>query len=281
MQIADSIDLLTSVVTLWRKQGLTIGFVPTMGNLHAGHLALVEEARAKCDKVVLSIYVNPLQFNEASDFAAYPKTLQEDQNKLTDAQTDLLFLPSDNIIYPEGQAHTSKVSVPMLSDMLEGVHRPGHFDGVATIVNKLFNLVRPDIAFFGLKDFQQLLVIKKMVSDLNMSVQIVSLPTKRETDGLAMSSRNSRLTTAQRAQAPQLYKVLKALSAEFKAGAESVALLEQVAMQRLEKAGFKPEYVSLRRPSDLQPLDNTESAAVVLVAARLGDVRLIDNMILE
>jgi len=281
MKIADSIESLTNAITQWREQGLSIAFVPTMGNLHAGHISLVKEARLKCDRVVVSIYVNPLQFNEASDFAAYPQTLSEDQNKLGSAQTDLLFLPNNEIIYPDGQASISKVSVPVLSDILEGECRPGHFDGVATVVNKLFNLVRPDIAFFGLKDYQQLLVIKKMVNDLNMPVQVVSMPTQREADGLAMSSRNSRLTSEQRTQAGQLYKVLIWLADECKTTTESIAQLEQRAMSRLDEAGFQPEYVSLRDALSLQSVDHPEGEVIALAAARLGDVRLIDNLILK
>ncbi len=281
MKIADSIESLTNAITQWREQGLSIAFVPTMGNLHAGHISLVEEARLKCDRVVVSIYVNPLQFNEASDFAAYPQTLSEDQNKLVNAQTDLLFLPNNEIIYPDGQASISKVSVPVLSDILEGECRPGHFDGVATVVNKLFNLVRPDIAFFGLKDYQQLLVIKKMVNDLNMPIQVVSMPTQREADGLAMSSRNSRLTPEQRVQAAHLNKVLICLADEFKTTTESIAQLEQRAMSRLDEAGFQPEYVSLRDALSLQPVDHPEGEVIALAAARLGDVRLIDNLLLE
>ena len=281
MKIAESIELLTAAVKQWQEQGQRIGFVPTMGNLHAGHISLVEEAKLKCDKVVVSIYVNPLQFNEANDFAAYPKTLQDDQQKLIDAQTDLLFLPGSEIIYPDGQAAMSKISVPVLSDILEGECRPGHFDGVATVVNKLFNIVRPDMVFFGLKDYQQLLVIKKMVRDLNMPVQIVPMPTQRETDGLAMSSRNARLTAEQRVQAAHLYKVLKWLAGELKTVTQSIAQLEQKAMSKLDAAGFQPEYVSLRDSVNLQPVERLEDAGVVLAAARLGDVRLIDNLIIS
>jgi len=281
MKIADSIELLTRTVMQWREQGLCIGFVPTMGNLHAGHIALVNEAKLKCDKVVVSIYVNPLQFNEANDFAAYPKTLQEDQDSLVQAQVDLLFLPDSKTIYPEGEASISKVSVPLLSDILEGECRPGHFDGVATVVNKLFNLVRPDIAFFGQKDYQQLLVIQKMVNDLGMPVKIVSLPTQREKDGLAMSSRNSRLTPEQRKRAVHLNKVLRWLADELHTSVESVAQLEQKAMKQLEEAGFQPEYVSLRSTSNLQPVSRLGRCAVLLAAARLGDVRLIDNLVLK
>ena len=281
MKIADSIELLRSTVTQWREQGQSIGFVPTMGHLHAGHISLVEEAKLKCDKVVVSIYVNPLQFNEANDFAAYPKTLQEDQQKLVQVQSDLLFLPSSEMIYPDGQASISKISVPVLSGILEGECRPGHFDGVATVVNKLFNLVQPDMAFFGMKDYQQLLVIEKMVNDLNMPVQIVPMPTQREADGLAMSSRNSRLTPEQRVKAAQLHKVLKWLADELQTSTQSIQQLEQKAMSILDTAGFQPEYVSLRNSLSLQPVDCLEDAGVVLAAVRLGDVRLIDNLVLS
>jgi len=281
MKIVDSIESLKSAVKQWHEQGLRIGFVPTMGNLHTGHMALVKEARLQCDKVVVSIFVNPLQFNEANDFAAYPKTLQEDRDKLVHVQADLLFLPDSEAIYPEGQAAISKVSVPVLSNILEGECRPGHFDGVATVVNKLFNLVQPDTAFFGQKDYQQLLVIQKMVKDLSMPVQIISISTQREKDGLAMSSRNSRLTPEQRERAAQLYKVLSWLAGELQSSAENVEQLEQSAMLQLKEAGFQPEYVSLRSASTLQSVSCLGQSSVLLAAARLGDVRLIDNLILS
>jgi len=279
MKIAESIETLKDVVKEWRMQGLSIGFVPTMGNLHAGHISLVNEAKSQCDKVVVSVYVNPLQFNESSDFESYPVTLQEDQSKLRDVQTDLLFLPSSEVMYPEGEASVSKVSVPDIGDMLEGECRPGHFDGVATVVNKLFNMVQPDTSFFGFKDYQQLLLVQKMVRDLNMPVDIRSVKTQREASGLAMSSRNSRLSATQREQAPELYKTLQWCLQCLSDNTIEVHELEQKATKRLVAAGFEPEYVSLRSANNLQPLTHFESGSVILAAARLGDVRLIDNIL--
>jgi len=278
MKIAESTGALQGTIKEWRKQGLSIGFVPTMGNLHAGHISLVNEAREICDKVVVSIYVNPLQFNEASDFESYPVTLKDDQAKLEKAQADLLFLPNSDVMYPEGEKSVSKVSVPDIGDMLEGECRPGHFDGVATVVNKLFNMVQPDTAFFGQKDYQQLLLVKKMVRDLNMPVTIQSVKTQREADGLAMSSRNSRLTAMQRKQAALIYSTLQWLVERLKDATVDVPELERQAIEKLNTAGFETEYVSLRSSDNLKPLRSPESGAILLVAARLGDVRLIDNL---
>ena len=215
MKISQSINALKQTLLLWKKENLSIGFVPTMGHLHAGHIELVNQARKYCDKVVVSIFVNPLQFNDASDFDAYPKTREADQQKLRAASADLLFLPTSEMMYPAGQENTTKVSVPDITLELEGEHRPGHFDGVSTVVSKLFNLVQPQLAFFGEKDYQQLLLIKKMVLDLNMPVEVRSVATYRHGDGLAMSSRNSRLSSANRELAPELHRVLQRVSEQF------------------------------------------------------------------
>ncbi len=280
MIISKTIDSLKNTVRQWRVDGLSVGFVPTMGHLHSGHVSLVKSAQLKCDKVVVSIFVNPLQFNESSDYVSYPDTLGEDQEKLIGVETNLLFLPDRHLMYPEGELLTTKIVVPGKCDELEGVHRPGHFDGVATVVNKLFNMVQPQMAFFGEKDFQQLMLVKKMVSDLNMSIKIESVATQREADGLAMSSRNSRLTKDLRSIAPELYKVLLAVKRQLEVS-ESVANIEHQAMDRLRGFGFEPEYVSVRHCSDFEPATDKAEKWLVLAAAKLGDVRLIDNLMLD
>ncbi|HED32933.1 MAG TPA: pantoate--beta-alanine ligase [Gammaproteobacteria bacterium] len=280
MIISKTIDSLQNTVRQWHAEGLSVGFVATMGHLHSGHVSLVKRAQLKCDRVVVSIFVNPLQFNESSDYVSYPETLSEDQEKLKAAKTDLLFLPDRQLMYPEGEQLATRIVVPGKSDELEGVHRPGHFDGVATVVNKLFNMVQPQVAFFGEKDFQQLMLVRKMVSDLNMGVEIESVATQREADGLAMSSRNSRLTEDLRSIAPELYKVLVEVNRQLKVS-ESIADIENQAMDRLRGLGFEPEYVSVRHCSDFEPATDKAEKWLVLAAAKLGDVRLIDNLILS
>jgi len=281
MKISNTIKSLRSVIQQWQREGLRIGFVPTMGHLHAGHLELVNQAKLSCDKVVVSIFVNPLQFNEIIDFDAYPKTLEDDQNRLVSVKTDLLFLPDNEMMYPENQHFITRVCVPEITQELEGEFRPGHFDGVSTVVNKLFNLVQPQQAFFGEKDYQQLLLIRKMVKDLNMPIEIKSVATCRETDGLAMSSRNSRLSAPERALASQLYKTLKKLSARVTNDGVSLAEVEIEAKNELLAAGFEPEYVSVRNSLTLGVADEKLGNRRVLAAARLGEVRLIDNLMID
>ncbi len=276
MITAENFQSLRATLAGWRKQGLSIGFVPTMGHLHAGHLSLIERARESCDRVVVSIFINPLQFNQASDFLAYPKTLSDDEQKLQAAAVDLLFLPDEKSMYPEGQQGITRVSVPGISGELEGACRPGHFDGVATVVNKLFNLVLPEQAFFGQKDYQQLLLIEQMVQDLNIPVQIHSVATCREADGLAMSSRNSRLSPELRRIAPKLYASLNGLASQLKQGSIFSQILP-AAIAELESAGFRVEYISLR-DTGLQELQQYIKPCVLLAAAWLGEVRLIDNI---
>ena len=278
MKVEESLSSLKNTIKQWHGQGLSVAFVPTMGHLHAGHIALVNAARAKSDKVVVSIFVNPLQFNESSDFSAYPKTLEEDQKKLADADTDLLYLPEVDQMYPQGQGSVTKLVVPDIGDELEGACRPGHFDGVATVVLKLFNQVRPDRAFFGEKDFQQLLLVRKMVRDLDLDVEIESVATQRETDGLAMSSRNSRLTSEQRKIAPGLNAVLRQVVKQLKSGSVNFKKFELEAKEKLKELGFEPEYISVRDCDDLKPATESTVEKIVLGAARLGDVRLIDNL---
>ena len=280
MEIAESIEALREIRNRWRDERLKVGFVPTMGNLHEGHLSLLHKARELCDKTICSIYVNPLQFDRAKDLENYPKTLDRDIEKLKTLSTDLLFVPDTALIYPNGTEGRTTVNVTGITDSLEGKHRKGHFTGVATVVCKLFNLVQPDVAVFGEKDFQQLLLIRQMTADLNFSIEIVGTPTKRTPEGLALSSRNGYLAEEELKQAPEIYRSLKDCVESLRAGACDFQKLESAGMQRLSAAGFSPEYFKIRNTTDLKPARETESpdAWVVLVAAQLGTTRLIDNM---
>jgi len=255
-----------------------VAFVPTMGNLHDGHLVLVKRARQLADRVVVSIFVNPLQFNEPSDFVAYPRSFEQDGSKLESVKTDLLFSPVSDEIYPWGQERSTKVTVPGLSDMLEGECRPGHFTGVATVVNKLFNIVQPDVACFGEKDFQQLMLIRRMVNELDMPVMVESVATVREPDGLAMSSRNNRLNEQQRGVAKVLYQGLCSVKQGLEQGRKDYSLLESEAAELLQQQALLVEYVTIRRSYDLELPLEADKELVILVAARLGEVRLIDNI---
>lgn len=281
MKTIQTQNQLRDMISQWHSAGEKIAFVPTMGNLHAGHLSLVEHAHAVADRVVVSIFVNPLQFNEASDFANYPKTLDKDQQLLQELQVDALFLPDIQTMYPQGQSGVSKVLVPGITEMLEGESRPGHFDGVATVVLKLFNMVQPDLAIFGEKDYQQLLVVRKMVSDFNLPIEILSRPTQREDDGLAMSSRNSRLSAEQRKVAAELHRILLQTRQQVIESKEDIKKIEDAAMAALEAAGFNPEYVSVRRAEDLGEVKGSTPKCRLLAAARLGEVRLIDNISID
>lgn len=278
METISEVGLLRRCIRDWRMADEKIGFVPTMGNLHAGHLALVEAAQKRCDRCVVSIFVNPMQFGEGEDFASYPRTLEQDQRKLEDAGVDLLFAPSVTTIYPQGDRAQTRVEVPELSDILCGASRPGHFIGVATIVCKLFNLVQPDLAVFGEKDYQQLMVIRRMTDDLALPVEILGLPTVREEDGLARSSRNSYLNPDQRKQAPILYETLEFTARALLAGERDYALLERNALDSLNAAGFKPDYFTIRRAEDLGMPSREERNLVILAAAFMGTTRLIDNL---
>lgn len=276
MQTVTRINELRERLAQWRRQGLCIAFVPTMGNLHAGHIALVDAARRQADKVVVSVFVNPTQFGVGEDYETYPRTEQQDAEKLQAAQVDLLFLPSVAEMYP--QAGLVGVAVTGLSDRYCGASRPGHFDGVATVVCKLFNIVQPDLAFFGDKDFQQLAIIRRMVADLNLPVQIHGVPIVRESDGLAMSSRNAYLTPEQRLIAPRLYQLLCRIRDAILAGqADFRALIDETTSQ-LRQAGFEPDYLAISRVSDLQEADESDRELVILAAAKLGRTRLIDNI---
>jgi pantoate--beta-alanine ligase len=260
-----------------RGRGARVALVPTMGNLHRGHLALVERAAEQADCVVVSIFVNPLQFGPADDYARYPRTLEADVEKLESTGISYLFHPGVEEMYPGGQEAATWVEVPRISQELCGRSRPGHFRGVATVVNKLFNIVQPDLAVFGEKDFQQLLLIRRMVTDLAMPVRIIGVPTVREADGLAMSSRNAYLSPEERKIAPMLYRVLSDAATRIGTGDRDYTGLEGRVAQRLEAAGFRPDYVSVRRADTLTVPEAGDLHLVLLVAAWLGITRLIDN----
>jgi pantoate--beta-alanine ligase len=276
MQIANTVFELRQATKVWCSAGLSIAFVPTMGNLHAGHLKLVEEAQKKADKVVVSIFVNPMQFGVGEDFDTYPRTAQQDSQKLTGANVDLLFQPAVAEVYaPDAK---TVVTVRGLSELHCGASRPGHFAGVATVVCKLFNMVQPDVALFGLKDFQQLMVIKTMVRDLNMEVEIIGVETVREPSGLAMSSRNSYLTAAEKSIAPMLYQSLCRAKEAILAAQLPFSEIEQRALLFLREAGFQPDYFSICDVGDLSHAKIEDKDLVLLAAAKLGTTRLIDNL---
>lgn len=276
MLITDSIEELRASLTLWRKAGQRIALVPTMGNLHAGHLRLVKNAHAHAERVVVSIFVNPTQFGPGEDFSSYPRTLAADQAQLEQNATDLLFIPNVESVYTAEPC--TRIIVDGLSDLLCGAFRPGHFSGVATIVAKLFNIVQPELAFFGEKDFQQLTIIRKMVSDLNFPIQIHSVATERELDGLAMSSRNSYLTPAERQIAPLLYQILCDAKQKILDGHSDYRALEMHSLEQLNNNGFQPDYFAISRRQDLTPASIQDTELVILAAAKLGKPRLIDNL---
>jgi pantoate--beta-alanine ligase len=280
MLLVESVADLRLQVAAWRRAGRRVAFVPTMGSLHAGHLRLVQVAREHADAVVASIYVNPLQFGPNEDFASYPRTLDADRAALERERTDLLFLPPDREMYPRGLGVMTRVEVPGVSEILCGAFRPGHFRGVATAVNRLFNLVAPDVAVFGKKDYQQLLIVRLMVADLAMPLEVVGVDTVREEDGLAMSSRNHYLSAAERKTAARLHAALNTARARLVAG-EGIAGTEKAAAAELAAAGFRPDYVSVRRRVDLGVPAPGERELVILAAAWLGRTRLIDNVELE
>lgn len=261
--------------------GCSVGLVPTMGNLHAGHLSLMAASLDRCDLTVATIFVNPLQFGPHEDLEGYPRTLAEDHAQLEDAGVDLLFAPHETEIYPEGRSAQTAVSVPGISTELCGASRPGHFDGVTTVVLKLFNIARPNVAFFGRKDYQQLTIIANMTRHLNVPVEIVGVDTVRADDGLALSSRNRYLDDAQRAVAPRLYATLQDTAAALRTGENDLPGLERTALGCLQAAGFEPDYVSIRDALTLAKPDPHARSLVILGAARLGRARLIDNLCLE
>ena len=275
------LDALRERVRGWKRDGLRVAFVPTMGNLHDGHFSLIGRAREHADRVVASVFVNPTQFGPNEDFARYPRTPDADRKGLADAGCDALFMPAVDEMYPGGTGETVRVVVPALRDILEGAIRPGHFDGVATIVAKLFNLVQPDVAIFGRKDYQQLLVIRRMTRDLAYPIEIVDAPTMREANGLAMSSRNQYLDAVQRETAAAIHRTLQRMRDAVLAGDEKLTSIEEMAASELVAAGFKPDYAVIRRAEDLaEPAAGETAPLIALIAARAGATRLIDNLLL-
>ncbi|BAQ83130.1 pantoate--beta-alanine ligase [Pseudomonas sp. St29] len=281
MNTVKTVRELRAAVARARSDGKRIGFVPTMGNLHSGHAALVAKAAQRVDFVVASIFVNPLQFGAGEDLDKYPRTLAADQEKLLEAGCHLLFAPSVEEMYPDGMAGQTRVSVPQLSEGLCGASRPGHFEGVATVVSKLFNMVQPDLAVFGQKDYQQLAVIRALVHDLNMPIQIIGEPTVRADDGLALSSRNGYLSPEQRAIAPALYRSLQQIAQAIRGGERDYPKLLAEQQQQLEAAGLRRDYLEIRHAKNLRPATAEDRDVVILVAAYLGSTRLIDNLHLD
>ncbi|MEW5715336.1 pantoate--beta-alanine ligase [Pseudomonas sp. SB113] len=278
MNTVKTVRELRAAVAHARKAGKRIGFVPTMGNLHSGHASLVSKAVQQADFVVASIFVNPLQFGAGEDLDKYPRTLAADQEKLLQAGCNLLFAPTVEEMYPGGMTGQTRVSVPQLSEGLCGASRPGHFEGVATVVSKLFNMVQPDIAVFGQKDYQQLAVIRAMVHDLNMPIQIIGEPTVRADDGLALSSRNGFLSEEERAIAPVLYRSLNQIAAAIRSGDHDFARLRAEQVQQIEAAGLRLDYLEVRQGVHLRTATAEDRDIVILVAAFLGTTRLIDNL---
>ncbi|EPD7438407.1 pantoate--beta-alanine ligase [Escherichia coli] len=281
MLIIETLPLLRQQIRRLRMEGKRVALVPTMGNLHDGHMKLIDEAKARADVVVVSIFVNPMQFDRPEDLARYPRTLQEDCEKLNKRKVDLVFAPSVKEIYPNGTETHTYVDVPGLSTMLEGASRPGHFRGVSTIVSKLFNLVQPDIACFGEKDFQQLALIRKMVADMGFDIEIIGVPIMRAKDGLALSSRNGYLTAEQRKIAPGLYKVLSSIADKLQAGERDLDEIIAIAGQELNEKGFRADDIQIRDADTLLEVSENSKRAVILVAAWLGDASLIDNKLVE
>lgn len=277
MQIVSDIDTLRKQITVWHQQGLTVGFVPTMGNLHAGHISLITEAKKHADKIVASIFVNPMQFGAGEDIDSYPRTMAADQHKLEAESTDLLFTPTPAIVYPKGLEKQSYIDVPNVSEGYCGESRPGHFRGVATVVCKLFNIVQPDIACFGLKDYQQVQVINAMVEDLNMPVKIIPVATIREESGLALSSRNGYLSPQEKAIAPKLYQSMQWLAEQIKTSTDFIGLGKQAA-SKINLAGMTTDYIHICHARTLQPASEDDLELVILAAAHCGKARLIDNI---
>jgi pantoate--beta-alanine ligase len=281
MDIFSEILPLRQQVKAWKREGKRIAFVPTMGNLHEGHLTLIRTAREHADIVVASIFVNPMQFNNADDLTNYPRTMDEDVEKLTSEKVDLVFTPMPEIMYPEGLDKQTTVDVPVISTILEGASRPGHFRGVSTVVNKLFNIVQPDVACFGEKDFQQLALIRQMVIDMALDIEIVGVATVREADSLAMSSRNNLLTLNERQRAPVLARTMRWISSQMRGGRTDYDSLIEDASDQLRAADLQPDEIFIRDARTLQEPTEDTTQAVILMAAFLGQVRLIDNLVVE
>jgi len=278
MDQANSVSELRQYVQHWKDHKQSIAFVPTMGNLHQGHLSLIEKGQSLCDRSICSIFVNPMQFGPNEDFNHYPRTLPRDLELLESIGCDLVYMPTASELYPEGLENISQVIVTDLTDTFEGAHRPGHFTGVATIVAKLFNIVKPDISVFGKKDFQQYCVISKMVQDLNLDVEIIGQETTRESSGLATSSRNQYLNDEQTVRAALIYQTLQDASKRIRESETDFASLEQQCIEQLSQAGFETDYFSICNADTLKPATTKDKKLVILVTARLGETRLLDNI---
>lgn len=280
MRTANDAASLRATIRAWKEERKHVGFVPTLGNLHAGHYSLIDLARKRADRVVVSVFVNPTQFAAGEDFEKYPRTPAADSAGLAEHDCDLLFAPGVEVMYPYGSQHSISIHVPQITQTLEGAHRPGHFDGVATVVAKLLAMVSPDIAVFGQKDWQQLLVVRRLARELALPVEILAAPTLREQDGLAMSSRNQYLSPTERALAPQIHATLQWMREAALAG-QLRGVVEATAARRLAGAGFDLDYTVIRRAEDLSvPEDGERNGLIALIAARLGTTRLIDNLLL-
>ena len=278
MKIVTEIQKIQDLCQAWRDQGESIGFVPTMGCLHSGHLSLIKKAQSVAQHVVVSIFVNPLQFGSSDDFANYPSTLEEDRNKLSNLGVEVLFTPEASSFYSEGESKVEKIELGGITSILEGAHRPGHFAGVATVVKRLFDLIQPNSAIFGEKDFQQLMVIKELVEIFSLDVDVIGMPTFREDDGLAMSSRNLRLSESEREKASEIFRQLDLIKLALNTGERDFSMLETAACDNLTRVGFIPEYVVIRNSNNLLTCKNSHESKVILAAASLGKVRLIDNL---
>jgi len=280
MQTLTTVTELRALVREWKRDGQRVGFVPTMGNLHAGHHALIGIAKQHADRTVASVFVNPTQFGPNEDFARYPRTIGADAEGLAAQGCDALFAPTVDEMYPEGVEQAVVVCVPGITTLLDGAHRPGHFDGVATVVCRLFNMVQPDVAVFGQKDYQQLQVIRHLVRDLAFPIELVSAPTVRDEDGLALSSRNQYLSVSERVIAPTIPRTLLAMRFAAR-GRQPLAMIEADAIRRLTAAGFVVDYAVILRADLAAPAPDERGGLVGLIAARLGQTRLIDNMLLD
>ena len=281
MQVISTTKALREQLSDWRHSGDHIALVATMGNLRDGHLSLVRLARKHAERVVVSVFVNPTQFGEGEDFEDYPQSLERDKRMLKRFHTDLLFVPDIETMYPFGIENATSVTVPVLTDDLCGTFRPGHFDGVTSVVSRLFSLVQPDVAIFGQKDYQQQLVIRRLAEDLSLPIEIICGPTRREEDGLAQSSRNQYLSDKERAIAPNLFATLNDIGQDLESGKRNYDELEQHAVTKLLKLGFEPEYVTIRRAENLDMPDRDNDELIVLAAATLGKARLIDNVVVH
>ncbi|MCF7504877.1 MULTISPECIES: pantoate--beta-alanine ligase [Vibrio] len=281
MQTFAEIAALREQIKQFKRDGRTVAFVPTMGNLHEGHLTLVKKARELADIVVVSIFVNPMQFERADDLNNYPRTLEADLNKLTGEGVELVFTPTPEVMYPDGLDKQTFVEVPGISHMLEGASRPGHFRGVSTIVTKLFNIVQPNFACFGEKDFQQLAVIRQMTTDLALDIEVIGVATVREMDGLAMSSRNSNLTIDERQRAPVLARTMRWVSSAIRGGRDDYASVIEDATDQLRAADLQPDEIFICDAKTLQAITSESTQAVILMSAFLGKTRLIDNQVLD